>query len=198
MRLIVFVSGNGSNLQAVIDAVQAGHLKAEIVLVVSNRRGAYGLERAATAGIPTLYFPLKPYTDVNQSRVDYDTDLAAAIAPYKPDLIVLAGWMHVLSPAFLDHYPRQVINLHPALPGQFAGTHAIQRAYEAFQRGDILNSGVMVHYVIPEVDAGEVLIKAGVPLLPEDTLEAFAERMHATEHQLLVKAIALHAQKHAR
>lgn len=198
MRLIVLVSGNGSNLQAIMDAIDSAHLKAEIVLVVSNRRGAYGLERAASADIPTLYFPLKPYADANRSRVEYDADLAATIAPYQPDLIVLAGWMHVLSPAFLDHYPHQVINLHPALPGQFAGTHAIQRAYEAFQRGEILNSGVMVHYVIPEVDAGDVLIKAGVPILPEDTLETFGERMHATEHQLIVKAIALYAQKHAR
>jgi formyltetrahydrofolate-dependent phosphoribosylglycinamide formyltransferase len=198
MRLIVFVSGNGSNLQAILDAIDSGHLKAEIALVVSNRRGAYGLERAGNASIPTLYFPLKLYTDANRSRVDYDADLATAIAPYQPDLIVLAGWMHVLSPAFLDHYPHQVINLHPALPGQFAGTHAIQRAYDSFQRGEILNSGVMVHYVIPEVDAGDVLIKAGVPILPEDTLETFGERMHATEHQLIVKAIALYAQKHAR
>ncbi len=130
-RLAVFISGYGSNLQAIIDAIQAGELNARIVVVVSNRRDAYGLVRAERAGIPTLYFPLKPYRDAERSREEYDADLARRVAEYAPDWIVLAGWMHVLSPAFLDHFPGRVLNLHPALPGQFPGTHAIQRAYEA-------------------------------------------------------------------
>ena len=188
-RLAVFISGFGSNLQAIIDAVQAGELDAEIVVVVSNRKAAYGLMRAEEAGIPTLYFPLKPYRDAGRSREEYDADLAGRVAAYEPDLIVLVGWMHVLSPAFLDRFPNRVINLHPALPGQFPGTHAIQRAYEAFQRGEIDHTGVMVHYVVPEVDAGPVIISEKVPIYPSDTLDDLEARIHKTEHRLIVEAI---------
>jgi formyltetrahydrofolate-dependent phosphoribosylglycinamide formyltransferase len=195
MRLVVLISGSGTNLQAIMDAIAKEHLKAEIVFVVSNRKSAYGLERAANAGIETLYFPLKPYTDAGKSRADYDADLAAKVKVYQPDLVVLVGWMHVLSPAFLEHFSQQVINLHPALPGEFAGVNAIERAYEAAQNGEINRSGIMVHYAIPEVDAGDVIIHAEVPILKTDSLEDFEKRMHTTEHQLIVKAIALLAEK---
>ncbi len=188
-RLIVFISGSGSNLQAILDAAANHTLPVEVVLVVSNRKDAYGLVRAAQAGVPTLYFPLKPYKDAGRGRDQYDADLAAQVSPYQPDLIVLAGWMHVLSPAFLNHFPRQVINLHPALPDTFAGTHAIERAYEAFQRGEISHSGCMVHTTIPEVDAGPVIAQAIVPIYPTDSLDDFATRMHQAEHTLLVEAI---------
>ncbi len=188
-RLIVFISGSGSNLQAILDAAANHTLPVEVVLVVSNRKDAYGLVRAAQAGVPTLYFPLKPYKDAGRGRDQYDADLAAQVSPYQPDLIVLAGWMHVLSPAFLNHFPRQVINLHPALPDTFAGTHAIERAYEAFQRGEISHSGCMVHTTIPEVDAGPVIAQASVPIYPTDSLDDFATRMHQAEHTLLVEAI---------
>ncbi len=150
-RLIVFISGNGTNLQAILDAVRARELDAEVALVVSNRKAAYGLVRAQEAGVPTLYFPLKPYAD---QREAYDRDLAERVSAYAPRLIVLAGWMHVLSPAFLDRFPRQVINLHPALPGQFPGVDAIQRSFEAWQRGEVEAGGCMVHYVIPEGGRG--------------------------------------------
>lgn len=190
MRLVVLVSGGGSNLQAIIDAIQSNHLKAEIVTVISNRKDAFGLKRAEMAGIETVYFPLKPYKDEGKSRETYDSDLSDIVASKKPDLIVLAGWMHILSPAFLDKFPQQVINLHPALPGEFAGTNAIARAFIAAREGKINRSGVMVHYVIPEVDAGEVIIKAKVPIVNGDTITKFEERMHATEHRILVQAIA--------
>lgn len=186
MRLVVMVSGSGTNLQAIFDAVATHQLAAEVTLVVSNRRAAYGLERAANAGVPTLYFPIKPY---GANRLQYDGDLAAKIAAYHPDLIVLAGWMHVLSSAFLDCFPGNVINLHPALPGTFPGTEAIARAYEAFQRGEIAHSGCIVHYVIPEVDAGEVIQQVVVPFEPGDTLDDFEARMHTAEHRIIVEAI---------
>jgi formyltetrahydrofolate-dependent phosphoribosylglycinamide formyltransferase len=188
-RLVVMISGSGSNLQALINAVQEGKLAAEIVLVVSNRRDAYGLKRAEQAGVERLYFPLRPYREAGKSRDVYDADLAAAIGRYEPDLIVLAGWMHILSPAFLDRYPGRVLNLHPALPGQFAGTHAIERAYEAFQRGEIEHSGCMVHLAVPEVDAGEVVGRKIVPLFEEDSLADFEERMHRSEHELIVESV---------
>lgn len=189
-RLVVLISGSGTNLQAILDACAEGRLPAEVVLVVSNRRAAYGLVRAERAGVPTLYFPLKPYRDAGLSREQYDADLAERVAAYKPDLIVLAGWMHILSPAFLDRFPNRVINLHPALPGMFPGTHAIERAFEAFRRGEITHSGCMVHYAVPEVDAGPVIVQAEVPINDTDTLETFEERMHTTEHRLIVEAIA--------
>lgn len=190
-RLIIFISGSGSNLQAILDAAANDLITVDIVLVVSNRKSAYGLVRAELAGVPALYFPLKPYNEMGRGREQYDADLAEAIMPYQPDLIVLAGWMHVLSPAFLNHFPRQVINLHPALPGQFSGTHAIERAYEAFQRGEITYSGCMVHYTIPEVDAGPVIAHTIVPIYPTDALADFEARMHEAEHALLVGAIGL-------
>lgn len=188
-RLVIMISGSGTNLQVIMDAITAGRLDAEIVLVVSNRKAAYGLVRAQQAGIPQLYFPLKPYLDSGKSRGAYDSDLATAIAQYRPDLIVLAGWMHILSPAFLDQFPQRVINLHPALPGQFAGANAVERTFEAYQRGETSKGGCMVHYAIPEVDAGAVLVKGEVPIYADDTLETFAERLHSTEHRIIVEAI---------
>ncbi len=189
-RIVVLVSGSGTNLQALIDAEASGSLAGEIVLVVSNRKAAYGLVRAAQAGIETLYWPLRPYRDAGKSREQYDADLAAQIAAYHPDLIVLAGWMHILSLAFLDYFSGRVINLHPALPGQFAGTHAIERAYEAFRRGEIDHSGCMVHLAVPEVDAGAVVAQAVVPILSDDSLADFEARMHEVEHRLIVTAVA--------
>lgn len=188
-RIVVLISGSGTNLQALIDAAGSGELPAEIVLVVCNRKKAYGLQRAERAGIERLYFPLRPYREAGQSRETYDADLAEQIAAYEPDLIVLAGWMHVFSAAFLKRFRGKVLNLHPALPGQFAGTHAIERAYAAFQRGEISYSGCMVHLAIPEVDAGKVVAQRVVPINEGDSLEAFESRMHAAEHELIVQAV---------
>lgn len=187
-RLIVLVSGSGSNLQALINATQDGSLTAEIVLVVSNRQAAYGLERARQAGIETLYFRLKPYRIAGESREEYDADLAAILKKYEPDLIVLSGWMHVFSPAFLDQFPRQVINLHPALPGQFDGVGTIRRAYEAYQRGEINHTGCIVHYAVPEVDAGPVAAQTIIHFREGESLDDFELRMHAAEHKLIVRA----------
>ena len=187
-RVVIMISGSGTNLQALLDAIETGRLTAQAVLVVSNKKEAYGLTRAAQAGIPTLYFPLTPFRQAQDSRAAYDRALAAQIQSYQPDLIVLAGWMRILTPHFLDQFPGKVINLHPALPGQFAGTQAIERAFAAFQAAEIRHSGCMVHYVIPEVDAGPVLAQATVPLYATDTLTDFATRMHTAEHELIVEA----------
>lgn len=187
-KLVIMISGSGTNLQALIDAIANGRLPAVITGVISNRKQAYGLARAKEANIPTSYFPLKPYKDAGQTREQYDTDLATHVAAYTPDLIVLAGWMHILSPAFLRPFSGRVINLHPALPGQFVGTQAIERAYAAWQRGELTHSGCMVHYAIPEVDAGEVIATQPVPIYPTDKLDDFTARMHETEHELIVTA----------
>ena len=189
-KLAVLISGNGSNLQALIDAVAAGGLDAQIAVVVSNRKAAYGLVRARRAQIPDRYFPLKPYRDAQRGRAEYDADLAVLVSEYAPDWVVLAGWMHIFSDQFLGRFPNRVVNLHPALPGQFPGAHAIDDALAAFGRGEIDHTGVMVH-LVPDarVDEGPVLAEQAVPIHPGNTHETLADRIHAVEHRLLVEAL---------
>jgi formyltetrahydrofolate-dependent phosphoribosylglycinamide formyltransferase len=189
-RLAVLISGSGTNLQAIIDAVRMRVLPAEIVVVAANRKDAFGLQRAEKAGVPTIYHPLKPYTDAGRSRAEYDADLAAALRPYKPDWVILAGWMHILSAEFLRHFPYRVVNLHPALPGQFPGAHAIAEALAAYREGKIKHTGCMVHLVPDEgVDNGPIIGTADVPIYPHDTEETLAQRMHGAEHTLLIQSL---------
>jgi phosphoribosylglycinamide formyltransferase-1 len=183
-RLAVLASGNGSNLQAILDAVAAGELAAEVSVVAADVPDAYALTRATDAGVPTLVAERHP----GESRTDYDARLRAAVAPYEPDLVVLAGWMRILSTTFLDGL--RVINLHPALPGELPGTNAIERAWQEMLAGQRRESGVMVHEVPDEgVDCGPVLASQPVEIRLDDTFETFAARIHATEHRLLVAVI---------
>jgi formyltetrahydrofolate-dependent phosphoribosylglycinamide formyltransferase len=190
-RIAVFISGFGSNLQAILNAWESGALPGvEVALVVSNRRGAHGIQRAIAHGVPVVYFPLAPYRAGDRSRRAYDADLARLVAAFDCQWVVLAGWMHVLSDAFLRHFPRRVVNLHPALPGTFPGTDAIARAYAAHQRGEIEHTGVMVHLVPDEaVDAGPVVGRERVPIRPGESLEDLEARIHAVEHELLVQTL---------
>ncbi|KAL9547488.1 hypothetical protein MBANPS3_006154, partial [Mucor bainieri] len=186
--IVVLISGSGTNLQALIDATQDGRLKGKIIAVVSNRKNAFGLERAKKAGIPTRTFSLKQFKDQGKTRVDFDVHVAKTIQEeYHPDLVILAGWMHILSPDFLAFFNNNVMNLHPALPGQFDGAHAIDRAYEAYQKGEIQHTGIMVHKVIADVDRGEVILQRNVPIEKEDTLEDLEQRIHSVEHKLIVE-----------
>jgi len=189
--IVVLISGNGSNLQALIDSVAAGDLDTEIAAVVSSDPDAYGLTRAERAGIPTEVMDLRNVLADGGNRLAFDVELAGVVAGYHPDLVVLAGWMLVLSEAFLEHFPGKVINLHPALPGTFPGTHAIERAYTAFQQGEITQTGVMVHRVIPEVDAGPVVTLERVPIFPGESLDDLEKRIHEVEHNLIVAAVDL-------
>jgi phosphoribosylglycinamide formyltransferase 1 len=186
-RLAVLASGNGSNLQAIIDACEINTINAKVVVVASDQKEALALQRARLAEIPAL-------TQVKAKEVDrksYDEALARDLLAYEPDWVVLAGWMRILSAPFLNHFPNKVINIHPALPGTFPGTHAIERAFEAFHRGEISYTGVMVHLVPDErVDCGPVLGCEIVNIYPDDTLETFATRVHMTEHELFVKTLS--------
>lgn len=185
-RLVVLVSGNGSNLQAILDACDSGELPASVVSVISNKADAYGLTRAKNAGIEAIHFPKLE----KETRQEYDTRLASYVAAKSPDYIILAGWMRILSTSFLSSFPNRVINLHPALPNVFPGTHAIERAFEAYQRGEIMHTGVMVHLVPDEgVDNGPVLASESIPIHAEDTFESLESRVHQLEHVLLVKTI---------
>ena len=191
VNLAVLISGNGSNLQAILDAVDSGDLPdAKVVLVVSNRKDAYGMQRAFKHGVPVVYFPKLPYTNAGRPRADYDADLARIVQGFDVDWVVQAGWMHIFTQAFIRHFPNRIVNLHPALPGMFPGAHGIADAFAAYQRGEIDHTGVMVHLVPDEaVDAGPVVAQEMVPILPDDTLENLEVRIHAVEHRLLVTAL---------
>jgi phosphoribosylaminoimidazole-succinocarboxamide synthase len=192
-RLVVLVSGNGTNLQAIIDACVSKMLPNAVVThVFSNRQGVKALQRAHEANIPSTCFE---WDRKKEAREDYDKRLAAVVMKQQPTLIVLAGWMHLLSPAFLRHFDEnQIINLHPALPGTFPGAHAIQDAYGA---QGLTHSGVMVHTVVEEMDAGETILQLAVPRFPGDTLEMFEDRIHQAEKVVLVNAIGLQLIKFA-
>lgn len=185
-RLVVLISGSGSNLQAILDACASGKLQGQVCAVISNRADAYGLARAHQAGVPGMVMEKRK----DQDRRSYDRELADLVATFQPDFVVLAGWMRLLTSAFLDCFPNRVINLHPALPGAYPGTHAIQRAFEDYQKGRIQNTGVMVHLVPDEgIDCGPVLAQEPVPILPDDSLETLEQRIHQTEHRLLVNTL---------
>jgi formyltetrahydrofolate-dependent phosphoribosylglycinamide formyltransferase len=185
-RLVVLASGNGSNLQAVIDACADGRLPAEVVAVVSDVADATALRRADTAGIPGVHVGRR----ADEPRPDYDARLAEVVTGFDPHVVVLAGWMRVLTTSFLGWFPGMVVNLHPALPGELPGTHAIERAFAEAQAGSRSRSGVMVHLVPDEgIDDGPVLACVEVPILAADTFDAFADRVHAAEHEVLVATL---------
>lgn len=185
-RLVILISGNGSNLQAILDACASGKLPASVVSVISNKADAYGLARARNAGVEAIYFAKQE----NETRNEYDTRLAELVITKHPDYIILAGWMHILTSSFLNHFQNRVINLHPALPNMFPGTHAIERAFVSYQRGEIEHTGVMIHLVPDEgVDNGPVLGQQEIHFQPGESLEEFEERVHEVEHKLLVNTL---------
>ena len=186
-RIVVLASGSGSNLQALIDACRSGRIAGSVVHVVSDRADAYALQRAAAAGIPGRALPRHD----GEPRSAYDSRLADVVETAGADVVVLAGWMRILTMSFLGHFPGRVVNLHPALPGELPGTDAVARAWEQSRRGERTATGVMVHLVPDEgVDDGPVLGAATVPIDPDDTLDSLTERVHATEHRLLVEVLA--------
>ncbi|KAL8650794.1 MAG: hypothetical protein Q9210_003620 [Variospora velana] len=206
--ITVLISGNvgssGTNLQAIMDAIKDGKIQdAEIVRVISNRLKAFGLQRARDAGIPTVYHNLKSFskqhpelTNDDQIRKGYDKALADLILEHRPkrSLVVCAGWMHVLSLDFLDPLERSsvpIINLHPALPNAFNGIDAIERAYLAFQKGLITKTGVMVHCVISDVDAGKPLVIKELDIAKDETCAQLEQRIHSLEWLAIVEGVQL-------
>ncbi len=186
-RIVVLASGSGSNLQAIIDACASGQIDGAVVHVVSDRHDAFALQRAAAAGIAATHVARRD----GESRADYDTRLADVVEAERADIVVLAGWMRILTMSFLGRFPERVVNLHPALPGELPGTNAIARAYEQARCGERSTTGVMVHLVPDEgVDDGPVLGTVTVPIHPDDTLDTLTERVHDAEHHLLVDVLA--------
>lgn len=183
-RIVVLISGNGSNLQAIIDACESKIIPATVVHVISNREGAYGLERAANAGIKTSVIQ---WDKKMESRRYYDERLAIIVKQFRPTLVVLAGWMYILGDGFLKYFNSdQLINLHPALPNTYPGAHAIEDAFGS----KTTQSGVMVHTVVKEVDAGTVLAQLPVARFENDTFDEFANRIRYSEKTVLINGIA--------
>ena len=191
-RLVVLASGNGSNLQAIIDACEAETLHAHVVGVVSDNRDSFALQRAAQHNVAC-----RVVDAANTGRSEFNIQLARAVSEFKPDIVVLAGFMRLLTMEFLAHFPQRVINVHPALPGELPGTNAIARAFDEFVAGKRTHTGVMVHFVPDEgVDNGPVIDSAVVSIYPTDSLADLEQRMHATEHQLLITALTQLTKEH--
>ncbi|MGD1991185.1 MAG: phosphoribosylglycinamide formyltransferase, partial [Chromatiales bacterium] len=181
LRVVVMISGNGSNLQAIIDASKNDPGLYEVVAVISNREDAYGLERADQAGISSAVIDHKAY----DSRESYDHALMQIIDAFTPGLVVLAGFMRILTPEFVHHYTGRMLNIHPSLLPKYKGLNTHQRAIDA---GDKVH-GCSVHFVTEELDDGPVLLQAEVPVLDGDTAESLAERVHVQEHIIYPEAV---------
>ncbi len=175
-RLCVLISGNGSNLQAMIDSIEAAQLQAEIVAVISNRPGVFGLERAVKAGIPAHCLDHKDFSD----RDEFDAKLQSLIDSFSPDGVVLAGFMRILTPEFVEHFSGKLLNIHPSLLPKYKGLHTHQRAID---NGD-KEHGVSVHFVTPELDGGPVIIQSRVPVFEDDTADELAERVQEQERRI--------------
>ncbi len=175
-RLVVLISGSGSNLQALIDATQSDDLDAEIVAVISNKNAAFGLQRAAQAGIATEVLDHRGF----ESRDQFDAALTELIDSYQPDWVLLAGFMRILTATFVRHYQGRLINIHPSLLPKFPGLDTHQRAIDAGER----HHGASVHFVIPALDAGPVIIQGMLAIRPGDSATELASRVLQVEHQI--------------
>lgn len=176
------ISGSGTNLQAIIDAVKQGQINASIAAVISNRADARGLQRALRENINTAVIDQSKYHD----RTAYDEALIAEIDKYNPDLVVLAGFMRILSDSFISHYADAILNIHPSLLPEFKGLHTHRRVLESSKQVH----GASVHFVSNELDSGPVVIQAQVPVLPGDTEETLGGRVLQQEHIIYPMAIA--------
>lgn len=175
-RIVVLISGSGTNLQAIIDACKSTDYPGTVVGVVSNKSDAYGLTRAQNADIATIALSHKEF----ESREGYDQALIAKIDQFHPDVIVLAGFMRILTPEFVQHYQGKLLNIHPSLLPKYQGLNTHQRAIDAGDK----EHGVSVHFVTEELDGGPVILQAKVPVFDGDTSDDLAERVHEQEHRI--------------
>lgn len=180
-KLGVLISGRGSNLKAIIDAIADGRLDASIAVVISNRADAPGLEHAREAGIDTLVISHKGFA----TRDDYDRVLVKELQGRGVALVCLAGFMRLLSPVMVDAFPDRILNIHPSLLPRYPGLHPQQQALD----NGATESGATVHFVNSELDAGPIVLQQSVPVVPGDTPETLASRILVAEHQLYPRAI---------
>ncbi|ANK82430.1 MAG: phosphoribosylglycinamide formyltransferase [Rhizobiales bacterium NRL2] len=190
LKLGVLISGRGTNLQALIDACAADAFPAEIALVVSNVEGAAGLERARKAGIHTLVIDHREF----ESRAKFDQAVASALETHDVGLVCLAGFLRILSKAFVDRWRDRIINIHPSLLPAFKGLHVHERVLEAGVR----ITGCTVHFIRPEMDEGPIIVQGAVPVMADDTPETLAGRVLEVEHRIYPLAVRLIAEGKAR
>ena len=183
MKFAVFVSGNGSNLQAIIDAVKVGKIKAELALVVSDRRKAYALKRATAAGIKTICLVRKDYA----TPQSYERDIVISLKEEGIDFIVLAGFMKVLSSFFIKTYPNKILNVHPSLLPAFKGARGIKDSFTYATKV----AGVTIHFVDDMMDHGPIILQQAFRINSNETLKSLEERIHKVEYQIFPKAITL-------
>jgi len=183
LNFAVFVSGNGSNLQAIIDAVARKEIAANLKLVVCDREEAYALKRARQAGINTIFVNPKIFS----SRQSFDRQVLIHLTEEKIDFIILAGYMRLLSPFFVKKYSRKILNIHPSLLPSFRGAHGIK---DAFTYG-AKETGVTIHFVDDKMDHGPIIMQEAVKISEKDTLETLEPKIHKIEHRLYPKAIQL-------
>lgn len=186
MNIAVLCSGSGTNLQAIIDKVKSGYIPAKIALVVSDNKDAFAIVRAKTAGIETLILNPKDY----KSREEFDREVVKALKRLDVQLVILAGFMRLLSPYFIKEYRHRIINIHPALLPSFKGAHGIKDALEY----GVKVTGTTVHFVDEELDNGPIILQRAVDIKDSDTEETLLERMHAEEHKIYPEAIKLFAE----
>ncbi len=187
LNLIVLISGSGSNLQAIIDAIAAEKLHANIKAVISNRPQVKGLQRAQSAGIPAITLDHKKF----DSREAFDQQLIQLIDQHQPDLIILAGFMRILTDDLVVHYSGRMLNIHPSLLPEFKGLNTHQRAIDA----GVKQHGVTVHYVSNELDGGPLVLQAVIDVNENDTAETLQQRVHQQEHIIYPMAIEWVAQQ---
>lgn len=185
-RLGVLISGSGTNLQAIIDSSERGDLPAEVVCVISNKADAFGLERARKHGIAAIHLDHRSFS----GRNEYDSALVNTLQEFNVDLVILAGFMRIVTPVLLDAFPNRVMNIHPALLPSFPGLDAQKQAIEYGAK----LSGCTVHFVDAGTDTGPIILQTAVPILEDDTDESLAERIHHEEHKLYPAAIQLFAE----
>jgi phosphoribosylglycinamide formyltransferase-1 len=180
-RIVVLISGSGSNLQAIIDAIDAGKINGRIEAVLSNKENAYGLERARKHNIPPL---LVKHTEFD-SRDSFDREMICQIDRYQPDLVVLAGFMRILTADFVRHYEGRLFNIHPSLLPKYKGLHTHQRAIDAGDK----EHGCTVHFVTEELDGGPLAVQAKVSIDPHDSAESLQQKVHKLEHVIYPLAV---------
>lgn len=175
-RIAVLISGRGSNLQALIDAIDKGHCEAQIVCVVSNKPEAYGLMRAKEANIPAMSLPLES----GESREDYDQRLAMILESFKPDWIVLAGFMRILSPEFVQRFTGKIMNIHPSLLPKYPGLHTHKQVLKHQDK----EHGCSIHFVDQTLDGGPLIAQSRIPVKKSDTPESLQKKVQVLEHKL--------------
>ncbi|MBD2081857.1 phosphoribosylglycinamide formyltransferase [Leptolyngbya sp. FACHB-17] len=185
LKLGVMASGSGSNFEAIAQSIQDGHLNADIQVVIYNNPGAKVVDRANRFNVPAVLLNHREFA----SREDLDQAIVKTLKQHSVEWVIMAGWMRIVTPVLIEAFRDRILNIHPSLLPSFKGNRAVEQALEA----GVKIAGCSVHLVVPEVDSGDIIIQAAVPVLAEDTIETLQARIHAEEHRIYPAAIAIAA-----